>query len=126
MGTGAKTRVCVEDTRNLYCVHVLKMQRRCCQVYSLGSSSQPAAGNFHLSLCPDIDLVSQDWMTAGMLGARRRTDHVLKPKSFSYPFYGYFYLTDVCVKITTALFLILQNLSKFCNCSVSALLPSTC
>lgn len=41
-----------------------------CQVYSSGFSSQPAAGNFHLHLCPDICLVSQDWMTAGMLGAR--------------------------------------------------------
>lgn len=44
-------------------------------------------------------------MTAGMLGARTsifRIGHLLMPQPFSYPFYGYFYLTDKRVKITTA------------------------
>lgn len=70
-GDRAKNQdVCKGHQKPLLCLCAKGRVDVDCQVYSLGFSSHPAAGNFHLNLCPDTYLVSQDWMTAGMLGAR--------------------------------------------------------
>lgn len=98
-------RVCRGHQKPLLCLCAKGREDVDCQVHSLAFRSQPAAGNFLLNLCPDVYLVSQDGMTAGMLGATIsifRIDHLLLPQSSSDHFYGYFYLTDTCVKITTA------------------------